>query len=127
MWVMSWQTPFFSCQASAAVECTPVTPCMYSIDSPTVRAMAVAVSQGLSPCARISSASRTTSSAGSVSRVWPSCSMSSMSVSERERSSSHETGCPACDLGRASTRLVDDTESERCGVITSKAVTRVPQ
>jgi hypothetical protein len=100
---------------------------MYSIDSPTARAMAVAVSQGLSPRATISSASRRTSSPGSVSRVWLSCSMSSISVEQRERSSSHEMGWPLCVLGRASTRLVADTESPRCGVMTSKDVTRVPQ
>lgn len=39
---MSWQTPLRSSQASAAVECTPVIPCMYCIASPIAIEMACA-------------------------------------------------------------------------------------
>ena len=124
---MSWQTPLRSAQASRAVECTPVTPRMYSMPEPTARQISSAVSPTGAPSAAISAASAVTSAGGSVAFERVDASMRATVDVAAAASSSQPSSPRRASAGRTSTRLVAVTESSRCGVSTSNVETRVPQ
>ena len=124
---MSWHTPLRTAQASAAVECTPVTPCMYSIASPMAVAISIAASQGLVWRSAMSCAIFATSSGGWVRRVCLVCSMFSVDFSTVTASASHARSCRSCSRGRTSTRLVAVNDNSLWGVRISNDETRDPQ